>query len=197
MTADNLLRRSLDIAAKKVEHAEKKPSLAQVDFAERALRLLRPLVQEREEKTEWSALCERLAKVRDSICDIAEADRKAQHVDVIIAIHGEPASGAKSFLVKPRRGLMQAKEGERVKARIRIYDLPGRDFGPPDAMTLARYPRARTIHAEPGEEGVIVHAEEGTWPTATFDRTGTSTMITDAEAELTTGELHEHQGAGA
>ena len=57
-----------------------------------------------------------------------------------------------------------------MRARIRVYDLPGNeDQGP--------------IHAEIGEEGAVVHTEEGYWPTVTFDRTGTSTMVTSTEVE--------------
>jgi len=62
------------------------------------------------------------------------------------------------------------KEGQRVRAKIRVYDLPGNpDPGP--------------IAAEPGEEGVVVFVEKGFWPTVTFDRTGWSTCVTDAEVE--------------
>ena len=60
--------------------------------------------------------------------------------------------------------------GQRVRARIRVYDLPGNpDPGP--------------IHAEPGEEGVVVHVQKGCWPTVTFNRTGTSTCVVPAEVE--------------
>lgn len=62
------------------------------------------------------------------------------------------------------------KEGQRVRAKIRVYDLPGNeDQGP--------------IHAEPGEEGVCVFVEEGFWPTVKFDRTGTATCVTDEEVD--------------
>lgn len=62
------------------------------------------------------------------------------------------------------------REGQRVRAKIRVYDLPGNpDPGP--------------IHAEPGEEGVVVFVEKGFWPTVTFDRTRTSTCVTDEEVE--------------
>ncbi len=58
--------------------------------------------------------------------------------------------------------------GQRVRAITRVYDLPGNeDQGP--------------IHAERGEEGVVVHVQKGLWPTVTFDRTGTSTCVTDEE----------------
>lgn len=58
--------------------------------------------------------------------------------------------------------------GQRVRAKIRVYDCPGEeDQGP--------------IHAEPGDLGTVVHVEEGFWPTVRFDRTGTATCVTDEE----------------
>lgn len=62
------------------------------------------------------------------------------------------------------------KEGDRVRAKTRIYDLPGQANPGP-------------IHAEPGEEGLVVHVEPGAWPTVCFDRTGTATCVTDSEVE--------------
>lgn len=60
--------------------------------------------------------------------------------------------------------------GQRCRARVVVYDLPGTpDPGP--------------IHALPGEEGVVVHTQAGSWPTVTFDRTGSSTCVTDQEVD--------------
>lgn len=87
-----------------------------------------------------------------------------------------------------KKTLLEAKEGDRIRAKIRVYDLPGENFGPPDAEVKAKWPQADTIHAEPGEEGVVVYTEPGVFPTATFIRTGTSTMVCDHEAELIGGE---------
>jgi len=61
-------------------------------------------------------------------------------------------------------------EGDRVVAITTVYDLPGT-------------PDQGMIHAYEGEEGIVVHTETGYWPTVTFDRTGTSTMVTDFEVE--------------
>lgn len=58
--------------------------------------------------------------------------------------------------------------GQRVRAITRVYDLPGNDDQGP-------------VHAEVGEWGEVVHVQEGMWPTVTFDRTGTSTCVTDEE----------------
>lgn len=60
--------------------------------------------------------------------------------------------------------------GQRCYAKVTIYDLPGNANPGP-------------IHAEPGELGTVVHVEPGFWPTVTFDRTGTSTCVTDQEVE--------------
>jgi hypothetical protein len=65
------------------------------------------------------------------------------------------------------------KEGQRVRALIRVYDLPGNDDQGP-------------IRAEPGEEGVVEFVEEGYWPTVRFDRTGCATCVTDEEVEALT-----------
>lgn len=60
--------------------------------------------------------------------------------------------------------------GDRVRAKVRVYDLPGNpDPGP--------------IKAEAGEEGSCVHTEPGYWPTVKFDRTGGSTCVTSDEVE--------------
>lgn len=74
------------------------------------------------------------------------------------------------FYTQPEKFL---KLDQRVRAIIRVYDLPTKD-GQGDQGP---------IHAEPGEEGVVVHVEKGYWPTVTFDRTGTSTCVTDIEVE--------------
>ncbi|HVE14330.1 MAG TPA: hypothetical protein VNI01_13100 [Elusimicrobiota bacterium] len=72
---------------------------------------------------------------------------------------------------RDRDDLDFAKMGDRVRAKVRVYDLPGNpDPGP--------------IHAEPGEMGTVVHTEEGFWPTARFDRTGTATCVTSDEVEV-------------
>lgn len=66
------------------------------------------------------------------------------------------------------------QEGQRVRAKVRVFDLPGQpDPGP--------------IHAEPGELGMVVHTEPGFWPTVRFDRTGTATCVTPQEVEKADG----------
>jgi hypothetical protein len=62
------------------------------------------------------------------------------------------------------------EEGQRVRAKVDVYDLPGT-------------PEPGPIHATPGELGTVVHTEPGFWPTVTFDRTGTSTCVTPEEVE--------------
>lgn len=74
------------------------------------------------------------------------------------------------FYTKPEQFL---KLGQRVRAKGRVYDLPTLDGQGDQGM----------VHAEPGEEGVAVHVQVGCWPTVTFDRTGTSTCVTDSEVE--------------
>lgn len=66
------------------------------------------------------------------------------------------------------------KLGDRVRAKRRVFDLPGKDNPGP-------------IHAEPGEEGVVVHTEFGSWPTVRFDKTNTATCVTDSEVEKING----------
>lgn len=66
------------------------------------------------------------------------------------------------------------KIGQRVKAKLRVFDLPNTnnydvDWGP--------------VHAEVGELGTVIHLQEGYWPTVCFDRTGTLTDVTDFEVE--------------
>ena len=66
------------------------------------------------------------------------------------------------------------QEGQRVRAKTQVLDLPGQpDPGP--------------IHAEPGELGTVVHTEPGFWPTVRFDRTGTATCVTPQEVEKADG----------
>lgn len=66
--------------------------------------------------------------------------------------------------------------GQRVRAIVRVYDLPGNlDPGP--------------VHAEKSEFGTVVHVEPGYWPTVTFDRTGTSTCVTDLDVEPTNDRM--------
>lgn len=82
---------------------------------------------------------------------------------------GEKSFLDSPFLDHPERFL---KVGQKVKAKIRIFDLPtaGRgDWGP--------------VHAMAGETGVVVHVEPGCWPTVRFDRTQTMTGVTDLEVE--------------
>lgn len=76
--------------------------------------------------------------------------------------------------------VLNAKEGDLVRAKKTVYDLPGVKF---DAATYHAI-RPDHIHAEAGDEGVIVHAQPGVYPTVTFNVTGTSTMVNDEEVEL-------------
>lgn len=71
------------------------------------------------------------------------------------------------FYTKPEKFL---KLGQRVRAKLTVYDLPGTDSPGP-------------MHALVGEEGVVVHVQTGHWPTVRFDRTGSSTCVTDFEVE--------------
>lgn len=59
--------------------------------------------------------------------------------------------------------------GQRVKALIKVWD------GGPDSGDF--------LHAEAGELGTVVHVEPGFWPTVRFDRSGTSTCVSDFEVE--------------
>lgn len=63
------------------------------------------------------------------------------------------------------------KVGQRVRAKFRIFDLPGRatdaDWG--------------WVSAEAGEEGTVIHVEKGYWPTVRFDNTRCATCVTDGE----------------
>ncbi|HYD48858.1 MAG TPA: hypothetical protein VEB21_10950, partial [Terriglobales bacterium] len=57
------------------------------------------------------------------------------------------------MLIKLHRDLVV---GDRVQAKIRVYDLPGENFGPPHPRTVAKYGAfAAHIHAEPGELGIV------------------------------------------
>jgi hypothetical protein len=62
------------------------------------------------------------------------------------------------------------REGDRVRAKFRIFDLPGKedDWG--------------WVSAEAGEEGVVVHVEDSYWPTVKFAN-GRATCVTDFEVE--------------
>lgn len=67
--------------------------------------------------------------------------------------------------------------GQRVRAKVDIYDLPG------NTDPHWHNGTAGPVHAEPGETGTVVHVEKDFWPTVTFDKTGTSTCVTDGEVE--------------
>lgn len=61
------------------------------------------------------------------------------------------------------------QEGDKVIALVEVYDLPN---------------QANNLHcASPGDTGIVVHAQEGHWPTVRFERTGYSTCVTDREVE--------------
>jgi hypothetical protein len=66
------------------------------------------------------------------------------------------------------------KEGQRVRAKFRIWDLPQRDLESDWGW----------VSAEKGETGTVVHAQDGLWPTVQFDETGASTCVTDFEVEV-------------
>lgn len=74
------------------------------------------------------------------------------------------------FYTQPEKFL---KLDQRVRAKVRVYDLP----------TLDGQGDQGPVHAEPGEEGVVVHVEKGYWPTVRFDRTRTASCVTDFEVE--------------
>lgn len=78
------------------------------------------------------------------------------------------------------------KEGDRVKARVRVTES-GDSIGDPALPFFAKEGSPKTnpgyVHAELGEEGVVVHVEPNCWPTVRFDRTKTSTTVTDLEVE--------------
>ena len=66
------------------------------------------------------------------------------------------------------------KEGQRVRAKIDVYDLP-------------ETPKPGPLHATSGELGTVVHTEPGFWPTVRFDRSGTATCVTHEEVEKVDG----------
>jgi hypothetical protein len=75
------------------------------------------------------------------------------------------------------KDVMQLRVGDRVRAKIRVFDFPGN-----------KDPRwhdgtSGPVHAEPGEEGVVVWTQEGLYPCVKFDRTGTRTDVTGDEVE--------------
>ena len=61
--------------------------------------------------------------------------------------------------------------GQKVRAKFRVWDLPNDksdDWG--------------WVSAEPGEEGEVVHVQDGYWPTVRF-ASGKATCVTDFEVE--------------
>lgn len=71
-----------------------------------------------------------------------------------------------------QRFLNEAQEGVRVRAIVQsIHDLPGE----PDPGPLA---------AQLGDEGTVVHAQNGIFPTVRFDRTRYATCVTHLEVEV-------------
>lgn len=71
------------------------------------------------------------------------------------------------FYDKPREFL---KLGQRVRAKFRIWDLPGNE------------PDWGWVSAEEGDEGVVVGVDDN-WPTVRFERTGYATCVTDFEVD--------------
>lgn len=63
------------------------------------------------------------------------------------------------------------REGQRVRAKRRVYDSPGTDDPGP-------------VMAEAGDLGTCVFVEENFWPTVRFDSTGMATCVTDEEVEV-------------
>lgn len=79
-------------------------------------------------------------------------------------------SGLRWDFTVPSPLIFFLEEGTRVRAKMRIYDLPGTaDPGP--------------IRAESGDLGTVEHVEEGVLPTVRFDRTGGATCVTHEEVE--------------
>lgn len=68
------------------------------------------------------------------------------------------------------------KLGQRVRAKLVVYDLPGK-------LDPAGAPDTGPIHAHPGDLGTVVHIERGFWPTVEFDKTQSRTDVTDFEVE--------------
>lgn len=79
-----------------------------------------------------------------------------------------------------RLTVLNAKEGDTVRAKSTIYDLPGVPFDAKRHKAIG----PDHIHAEAGDLGVVVHAQTGIFPTVEFELTGTATMVNDDEAEL-------------
>jgi len=93
------------------------------------------------------------------------------------------------MLIKLHRDLVV---GDRVQAKIRVYDLPGENFGPPHPRTVAKYGAfAAHIHAEPGELGIVAD-RDGERVTVTFDRTGTTSDVVSEEVEHVPAEWCMH-----
>lgn len=60
--------------------------------------------------------------------------------------------------------------GQKVQAKFRIFYLPHKsenDWG--------------WVSAEAGEQGEVVHVQDGYWPTVRFEKTGCATCVTDLE----------------
>lgn len=82
--------------------------------------------------------------------------------------------------------------GDRVQAKIRVYDLPGDNFGPPHPRAIAKYGAfAAHIHAEPGELGFVVGLDDDRVQVR-FDRTQTSTDVVAEEVAHVPTELCMH-----
>jgi hypothetical protein len=74
---------------------------------------------------------------------------------------------ASPFFSKPDAFL---KVGTRVEALGKIYDTPN-----------PRTSRWGRLHASTGERGTVIEVLEGCWPIVRFDRTGTTSNVTDLE----------------
>lgn len=82
--------------------------------------------------------------------------------------------------------------GDRVQAIIKVYDLPGKDFGPPHPRAIAKYgASAAHVHALPGELGTVVNRDDEI-VTVTFDRTGTTSDVVQEEVTHVADEWLEH-----
>lgn len=92
-------------------------------------------------------------------------------------------------MIKCHRALVV---GDRVQAKIRVYDLPGENFGPPHPRTIAKYGAfAAHIHAQPGELGLVVGTDDDRVQVR-FDRTGTATDVVAEEVEHVPAEWCMH-----
>lgn len=81
------------------------------------------------------------------------------------------------------KSFRQLTVGDRVQAKIRVYDLSGKDFGPPHPRAIAKYGAfAAHVHAEPGELGTVV-GRDGNTVTVTFARTETTTDVVSEEVD--------------